>query len=266
MKRARLFLLLIVAGATVIPHPCYGRIRKTRPPASSKVYPGVAPPSPWAVFAPLVLSTGFEYQSDREETQYEFPIQLEYNLTEKLKLVLEPTYVSIHSKSADSPSVNGFGDLEAAVDYEFLSERRYRPALAVEGRIKWPTAEDPDLGEPGNDYTFGIIASKDLVYLDVDLNVFYTFIGDREKEDEVEVSLATEWHVNRYVDLITEVSNVMRTRNPRDESSGSRNEIEATLGLGWQVNKNLRFEQGVVLKEHKEWELVFSCEWNFGGD
>jgi hypothetical protein len=266
MKRARLFLLLIVAALTLIPLPGYARIRKTRPPASSNVYPGVAPPSPWAVFAPLVLSLGFEYQSDQEETQYEFPISLEYNLTQKLKLILEPTYVSIASKSVDTPSVNGFGDLEAAVDYEFLSERRYRPALAVEGRIKWQTAEDPDLGEPGNDYTFGIIASKDLVYLDVDLNLFYTFIGDREKEDEVEISLAAEWHVNRYVDLIAEVSNVMRTQRPRDATIESRNEIEATLGLGWQINKNLRFEHGVVLKERGEWELVVSCEWNFGGD
>jgi hypothetical protein len=209
---------------------------------------------------------GLEYQSDRDQTEYGFPIQLEYNLTEKLKLILEPTYTSIASKSEESRSVNGFGDLEAAVDYEFLSERRYRPALAVEGRIKWATAEDPDLGEPGNDYTFGLIASKDLVYFDLDLNVLYTFVGDREQEDEVEVSLATEWHVNRYVDLITEVSNVMRTKSLRDATNGSRNETEATVGLGWQINKNLRLEQGVVLKERGEWELVVSCEWNFGGD
>jgi hypothetical protein len=265
MKRARHYLLLVIAVAAVIPQPSYGRIRKTRPPASSKVYPGAAP-SPWAAIAPLVLSVGLEYQSDSEQVEYGFPIDLEYNLTEKLKLILEPTYVSIMSKSEDSNSVNGFGDLEAAVDYEFLSERRYRPALAVEGRIKWATAEDPDLGEPGNDYTFGLIASKDLVYFDLDLNLFYTFLGDREQDDEVEVSLATEWHVNRYVDLIAEVSSVMRTNRVRDATNGSRNEIEGTVGLGWQINKNLRLEHGVVLKERGEWELVFSCEWNFGGD
>jgi hypothetical protein len=263
MNRARLVLLLAVAVVAAIPHPSHARIRKTRPPASSTAYPG-AVPSPWAAFAPLVLSLGLEYQSDEEQTEYGFPISIEYNLTEKLKLILEHGYASIGSKSAESRSVDGFGDLEAAVDYEFLSERRYRPALAVEGRIKWPTAEDPDLGEPGNDYTFGIIASKDLVYFDLDLNVFYTFVGDREQEDTVEVSLAAEWHVNRYVDLIAEVASAMRTRI--HDSDGNRNETEATVGLGWRINKNFRLEQGVIFKERGEWELVVSCEWNFGGD
>jgi hypothetical protein len=265
MKRSHSILLLAVTLGIACPIESYGRIRKTRPPASSNVYPGVTP-SPWAAFAPLVLSLGVEYESDAEQTEYGFPISLEYNLTEKLKLILEPTYVSIVPKSADEHSVNGFGDLEAAVDYEFLTERRYRPALAVEGRVKWPTAKDPDLGEPGNDYTFGIIASKDLVFIDLDLNVFYTSVGDVEQEDIVEVSLAAEWHVNRYIDIITEAASAMRAKGHRSVTGGGRNETEATLGLGWQVNKNLRFEQGVVLKERGEWELVFSCEWDFGGD
>lgn len=84
------------------------------------------------------------------------------------------------------------GDLETSVEYEFLRERRYRPALNAEGAIKWPTATDPDLDTPGRDYSFGLIASKDFVYFDADLNVLYTFVGDAAEPDNLQVALAAE--------------------------------------------------------------------------
>ena len=152
------------------------------------------------------------------------------------------------------------------MDFEFLRERRYRPALSVEGGIRWPTAADSDLGEPGRDYTFGLIASKDLVFINIDLNVLYTFIGDHEREDEFEVSLATGWRVNRYVELITEVANVTRVGNFRYAGNESRNETEALVGLAWQINDYLKFEQGIIFKERGIWQAVFAWEWSIGGD
>ena len=265
MKRAPLIPWLLVAGLAVAAVPASARITKTRSSASSTAAAGETP-SFWAPLAAFVVGAGVEYQTDREQTEYAFPFLLEYNATERLRLILEPEYASIDSKSPDVRSLSGFGDLEAAVDYEFLSERRYRPALSVEGRIKWPTASDPDLGEPGCDYSLGLIASKDLVFVDLDLNVLYTFTGDREQEDTIEVSLAAEWHVNRYVDVIAEVASVTRTGGHQDGASGGRSDTEATLGLGWRVTRNLVFEQGVVFKEGGSWALVVAWEWNFGGD
>jgi len=265
MKDARLFRLLIVAGLLATALPAAARITRTRPSASSTAYSTPAP-SIWAPLSAFVLGAGVDYRSDGEQTEYGFPILLEYNLTEKLKLTLEPEYASIVSQSQDVRSVSGFADLETAVTYEFLRERRYRPALSVEGRIKWPTAEDPDLGDPGRDYTLGLIASKDLVFVELDLNVLYTFIGDREQEDTVELSLAAAWPVNRYVDVIAEVASVTRIGDLRGEESGGRSETEATVGLAWNVSKNLKLEQGIVFKEHGVWEAVFAWEWSFGGD
>ena len=77
------------------------------------------------------------------------------------------------------------------------------------------------------------------------------------------MALAEGWRLNCYVEIITEVANVTRLGSFR---SGTRNETEATVGVGWQVSKFLKFEQGVVFKEHGGWQAVFAWEWSFGGD
>ena len=251
----------LVAGILAITLPASARITRTRPSPSA-----TAPDRISSLLSPLyslVIGSGFEFQTDSEQTEYGFPILIEYNFSERLKLTIEPQFTSIVGKTPDVRSASGLGDLETTLDYEFLRERRYRPSLSIEGGITWPTAADPDLGEPGRDYTLGLIASKDLVFVDFDLNALYTFAGNREREDEVEISLAAEWPLNHYVALITEVANVTRIGRLR---SGSRNEIEATVGLGWQVNKFLKLEQGIVFKERGIWQAVFAWEWNFGGD
>ena len=254
MKTTRYLLAAAIFAAAL---PASARITRTRSSASTTSKPSLLTP-----FYSLVIGSGVEYQSDRAQTEYGFPILMEYNFSEQLKLSIEPKFASIIGKTPGVRSVSGMADLDTTVDYEFLSERRYRPALSVEGKIRWPTAEDPDLGDPGRDYTLGLLASKDFVFMSIDLNMLYTFAGHRDREDTVEVALATTWRVNRYVELIAEVANLTRTGSVL----GERNETEATVGLAWQVNKFLKFEQGIVFKEHGIWEAVFAWEWSFGGD
>ncbi len=267
MKTAPLFRLwcavLCAAGLVAATLPASARITRSRP--SPSAAPG-APDGVSRLLAPLysiVIGSGFEYETDREQTEYGFPMFIEYNFSERLKLTLEPQFTSIVGKTPDVRSVSGFGDLETTLDYEFLRERRYRPAFSMAGGVRWPTAAAPELGELGRDYTLGLIASKDYVFVNLDLNLLYTFIGDRERNDEVEVALAAGWRVNRYVEIITEVANVTRTGRLRGEPT---HETEATVGVGWQVSQFLKFEQGVVFKEHGTWQAVFAWEWSFGGD
>ena len=267
MNAARLIrtrcAVLLATGILAAALPASAKIIGTRP-SSSSTAPGRDRLT--TLLSPLysmVIGSGVEFQTDNEQTEYGFPMLIEYSYSERLRFTVEPKCVSIIGKTPDVRSVSGLGDLETSVDYEFLRERRYRPALSLEGKIKWPTAAHPDLGDPGIDYTLGLIASKDLVFVELDLNALYTFAGNRAREDEVEISLAAEWPLNHYVALITEVANVTRMGRLR---SGSRNEIEATVGLGWQVSKFLKLEQGVVFKERGGWELIFAWEWSFGGD
>ncbi len=270
MKTTRLIRIrgaaLLAAGLVLAAQPASARITRSRSSASFTAPVPGSKPSLLTPFYSLVIGSGFEHQRDKEKTEYGFPILIEYNFSERLKVTIEPKFSRIVGRNKDVRSVSGFGDLDTTLDYEFLRERRYRPALSVEGKIKWPTAEDPDLGDPGRDYTLGLIASKDFVFIDLDLNVLYTFTGDREKEDMVEVSLATEWHMTYYVGLIAEVANVRRMGSLRGPDAGDRNESEALVGLSWQVSKYLKFEQGIVFKEHGITEAVVAWEWSFGGD
>ncbi len=263
---ARMRAAVLLAVAIFATLPASARITKSRSSASSNNATPDGNPSLLTPFYSLVLGVGIEYQRDHDQTEYGFPILIEYNFSDRLKLTIEPKYTHIIGRTRDVRSVSGFGDLDVTLDYEFLRERRYRPALSLEGGVRFPTAADPDLGERGRDYAVGIIASKDYVFMDVDINVIYTRVGDREKENTIESSLATEWRLNRYWSVIGEVSNVRRLGTLRGEEKGGRNESEATLGLGWQFSRHLKFEQGIVFKEHGVREIVFAWEWDIGGD
>src|SRR5262249_39933585 len=147
-----------------------GFVSLTVSPASAKILRTRATPSEtWDPWLPLTIGSGVEFETNGESTQYEFPILIDYNFTQNLKLTLEPNVAHIDAKAKDARTVTGLGDFETTLEYEFVRERRYRPAFTAEGIIRWPTASDPDIGDPGRDYSIGLIASKDLVFVDIDL-------------------------------------------------------------------------------------------------
>jgi hypothetical protein len=258
--------LVLQAGLPVALVTCFflqpagARILKTKRSASSNS-------SPWS---DLVIGSGMEFQSDSKETEYDFPFLLEYNLTERFKLSLEPNFVYIAANSKDSRTVGGLGDLETSFEYEFLRERRYRPALSAQGLIKWPTASDPDLGTRGHDYSLGLIASKDFVYFDADLNLLYTFIGDAREQNNLEIALAVEWHLNHRFDIVGEIvtrlggsggpgqPGTLSGLGSATEGNRAGNEVEGTVGLAWHASKYLKVEQGVTYQSDHTWQFVVS--------
>jgi hypothetical protein len=200
---------------------------------------------------------------------------LEYNFTQTLKLTVEPNIVYISPKRKDVREVGAFGDLETTVEYEFLRERRYRPGLTALGSIRWPTATDRDVGDPGRDYSLGLIASKDLVFIDVDLSAIYTFVGGRQSQDAVEISAAADWHLNHFFDIEGEVVHTFgaggihgRAGSLSGLGTGGRgiDLTEGTLGVAWHIAKRLKIEQGGILRSDGTWQVVFAWEFSFAGD
>jgi hypothetical protein len=256
--------LLILVSVVAAGQPVFARILKTRP----------TPSESWTPLMPLTIGGGFEYETDSEQSQYDFPLLLEYNFTDKLKLTVEPNFVAIDSKTEGGNSVSGFGDLETSVEYEFLPELRYRPALTAEGVIKWPTASDSDIGRPGEDYSIGLIMSKDLVFVNLDLNALYTFVGDSEQENAFELSLAAERRLNHYLDLEAEVVQPFGggargqpgTLSGLGNTDGGGNETEGTLGLAWHVTKHLKLEAGGTLRTDGSWQFLSAWEYSFSGE
>lgn len=259
----------LLIGAIAVAQPCAAKILKTKR--------GAQGPRELA----LTVGSGFEYETDSEQTEYGFPFLVQYGISEALEVGAEPTYVSI--TSTEFESAHGFGDLEIYATFEFVSERRNRPALAALGIVKWPTASHDALSTGEHDYSLGMIASKDFVRFDLDCEAIYTFVGSPPGiplKDTIEASLAVEWHIGRAIDIEGEIltsagaggfhgragsigglgSRTASVGGPEEGSS----ESEAALGVAEQVFDRLKLEQGAVMKSDGSWQLVVAWEWNFG--
>lgn len=231
----------------------------------------------------LTVGSGLEYQTDSEESELDLPFLLEYGFTERLKLTVEPNWARIHRKAG--ASVSGFGELETAVTYDFLAERRYRPGLSAEAIVKWPTASHDELGTGKTDYSMGLVASMAFVHADMDLNALYTFVGSPpgvHLENTIEVSLASEWRLTPAIVLEGELGAVngsgggFRGQPGTIGGLGNRggligapeaggSEVSATLGVAENLNEYLKLEEGFIVQGDGTWQIVFAWEWDFAG-
>jgi len=252
-RRAALSVLVVAAGALAGARAGFAQstIYKTRKSASST----------WSPVLPLTIGSGFEFETNEEKTEWGFPVLIQYNFTETLQVSLEPEFGHIKGKDGDVRTVGGLGDLETSVDWEFFRERRWTPALGLEGTIRWPTASHPDLGERNHDYSVGLVISKDLALFEVDSNVIYTFSGDPDQPSGLEISIAAEYPLTRWVELDAEFVQTIDT-GPRQRERPR----EVTFGIGWHVNSFLTIEYGTQLNSDGTWQELLGWQYSFGGD
>jgi hypothetical protein len=263
--------LLVAAGLLAAAEPTSASILKTRRKRAQQ-------PGTYRELA-LTIGSGFEFESDSEQSEYGYPFLVEYGFTEALKVTIEPNYASLQPKKG--PWISGLGELETSLSWEFVTERRNRPALAAEGLVKWPTAAHAALGTGKTDYSVGVIVSKEFVNVDFDFDGVYTFVGKPPGlhfHNTAEASFAAEWHLSPVVDLEGEIlantgsGGGFRGRpgsigglaggTAASESNGA--EAEGTLGLAEHLNDHLKLEEGGVLKSDGSWQAVFAWEWDFG--
>ena len=111
------------------------------------------------------------------------------------------------------------------------------------------------------------------------MNVLHTFVGDPELENTLELSLAGEWPLERFislpVDFLGEVVNTIGTGGVREQSgtlgglggvNGGANETEGTMGFAYYMSKFLELEAGVVLRSDLSTQVVCAWEYNFAGE
>lgn len=228
---------------------------------------------------PLTVGMGFESQTDSEANEYGFPILIEWAFTDALILTVEPNYVLINLKPGGS--VRGWGDLETSINYEFLTETRRRPGFAAEGLIKWPTATDQRLGSGKADFTLGGLASKELGPVELEASANFTVLGSSpgiRQQNRMEVSLASEWHLNPVFDLegelVTNFGAGGFTGKPgaisgygsAGLSEDSGQEVEGTLGVAQNMGEHLKLEEGMVIVSDGSWQMVVAFEWDFQGN
>ena len=194
----------------------------------------------------------FEYQTSSQGQEFAIPLVLEYGITDRLEITVEPVaFVSIQPKGAASAS--GFGDTEAALTYRVFDETPSWPAVAIAGEIKFPTTSDKLIGTGKTDYRGFIIASKRFGNFDVHANLGYTFVGSppgTSLGDIVDFAAAVEYQVDSQLTLVAEVigntSAGGTESGPVVTQEAAGNELVGLVGARYQASERLALSLGVT--------------------
>lgn len=122
------------------------------------------------------LEAGFEHQRSGDGTETATPLAIEYGITNRLELLVEPVpYNRIHDTGAASQT--GIGDVEVTATMLLRTERKGSPSLALAGEVKAPTAKNLRIGSGEADYSLYLIGGKRSGRWDTQVNLGYTFMG-----------------------------------------------------------------------------------------
>jgi hypothetical protein len=148
-----------------------------------------------------------ELQTSSDGRERAFPLAIEYGLASRLELAVEPVPRTIIAPKIGRRA-SGPGDLEVTLTWRAIDEAQYRPALAVAGEVKLPTAKDVLIGTGKRDYTVLAIASKRAGRLDTHVNLGYTIVGSPpgvQLRNLIDYAIAQEIHVTPRLDVVAEI-------------------------------------------------------------
>jgi hypothetical protein len=122
------------------------------------------------------IEAGFEHQRSGDGTESAVPLAIEYGITSRLELLVEPVlYNRIHDKGVGSQT--GIGDVEVTATSLLRRERNGSPSIALAGEVKIPTAKNLRIGSGETDYSVYLIGGKRSGRWETQVNVGYTFMG-----------------------------------------------------------------------------------------
>ena len=198
----------------------------------------------------FMLGGAFEVQSASEGQEYALPLSIEYGLSKRWELLVEPViYTAIRPRSG--LNATGIGDVETTLTYWFSDETDSMPALAFAAEVKIPTANNTLIGTGQVDFAGYFIASKRFGDFDVHANFGYTLVGQPagvSLDNIFNLALATEYRINSKYELFGEVLGTVSAGQGHEtpDSGGGlivpeapTGELVGTFGFGNQVNKDL---------------------------
>jgi hypothetical protein len=154
------------------------------------------------------LGTAFEFQTGPDGREYAVPMAIEVGVYRHLELLIEPVAVtSIQPKGGERAT--GIGDLETTLTYLIIEEKKYVPAFAIAGEVKFPTADNRQIGSGEFDYRFYAVASKRVGAFDIHLNLGYNIIGSPpgvDTKNPIDVEAGVEWFAHPKFDLFAEIN------------------------------------------------------------
>ena len=220
------------------------------------------------------IGAAVEFQTSKAGTETAIPIGMEYGLSKRLTLLLEPVaYTNIHNKIGRSAT--GLGDLEITLFYQLNKESHTWPAISLSAEVKLPTSKDTLIGTGKTDFTPFIIASKTLGKFYTSLNLSYTFLG---KPAGVEVAnlfnyaLGSIYTLSPKDVLFGEVygntsafgADVPEPANGTVTTEISSGELVTAIGYGRYIRSDLLLSFGVSHDNNNAFLFRPGIEWSFG--
>jgi cobalt/nickel transport protein len=169
------------------------------------------------------LEAGFDaIRQDNHDREYSPSLTLTYGLLDRMDLGIGSGYIFSHPK--EDKRKNGIADTELKLKYRWIDEKDWRPAFAMTGILKFPTAsESRGLGSGQTDFGINAILTKNLSkILVLHLNLGYTFIGEDHVNNELNYSMAAQFILTEKWALVGEVVGVnnLNGRHGDDPFSG----------------------------------------------
>lgn len=226
------------------------------------------------------VGTGLEFQTSKEGNESALPLAIEYGLSKKFTLLVEPVgFTSILPKMG--PYAKGIGDLEITLFYQIVSEKRVLPSISISGEIKIPTAHNTLIGTGKTDYTPFIIISKTTGKLYTSINLSYTFLGKPSgvvANNLFNYAIGTIFNASLKSILFAELygntsslggietpEGVISTNPNLNTAELSGGETVGAIGYGYYLKKELLISFGVSFDNNNAILFRPGIEWKFGG-
>lgn len=222
------------------------------------------------------VGAGLEFQTSAEGTETALPIAVEYGLSKKFTLLVEPVpYTSINPKSG--MSATGVGDLEVTLFYQIVSERKILPSISISGEVKIPTAKNQLIGTGKTDYSPFLIMSKTTGPFFTSLNLSYTFLGKPKGVDVANLfnyALGTIYTTSPHSIIFGEVygntSAAGGAESPDGTSTSTSTELAGgetvgAVGYGYYLHDNMLLSMGISYDNNNAILFRPGIEWKFGG-
>jgi hypothetical protein len=155
----------------------------------------------------LVVNAAYEFQSSTQGTEHAVPFALEYGLSDRWNLLVEPVFFTAILPRPGARAL-GVGDLEVTSQFLVVAEGHTLPALAIAAEEKFPTAANRAIGTGRADFTPYLIASKRLGNFEAHVNVGYSFMGrpvGLQVQNTLNLAAAVERHFPHGLDAMAEV-------------------------------------------------------------
>ena len=197
-----------------------------------------------------------EVQRSKDGRESALPLAFEYALANRLTLMAEPVPFT-RIRPTDAAGARGPGDLEVTLSGLLLPETLHRPALAIAGEVKIPTAESPLIGSDQLDYSGYAIASKRFGRFDTHANLGFTIVGHPAGvpvSNTLNYALAGEYSINAAWTIVGEV--LGNTAALAEGSSSNESTVApeiwggetiAMLGTRWTCTPRLTASFGLTV-------------------